>query len=138
MECKNPNDYFRRNLAIVLFREHVRGCVKLCIEKAMKKYEEEQLKKRIGPGGLDPVEIYESFPGELPKCFDVKDVQVLQDAISKMDLADTKHHVELCIDSGLWVPNSKSCEAKEKEEAGPGEHLLEAVPKPEDEKDVSR
>ncbi|XP_016063424.1 PREDICTED: hsp90 co-chaperone Cdc37 isoform X1 [Miniopterus natalensis] len=117
------------------FKERVRGRAKLRIEKAMKEYEEEERKKRLGPGGLDPVEVYESLPEELQKCFDVKDVQMLQDAISKMDPTDAKYHMQRCIDSGLWVPNSKSSEAKEGEEAGPGDPLLEAV-KP-DEKDVS-
>ncbi|XP_070272114.1 hsp90 co-chaperone Cdc37 [Myotis yumanensis] len=117
------------------FKERVRGRAKLRIEKAMKEYEEEERKKRLGPGGLDPVEVYESLPEELQKCFDVKDVQMLQDAISKMDPSDAKYHMQRCIDSGLWVPNSKSSEAKEGEEAGPGDPLLEAV-KP-DEKDVS-
>lgn len=74
---------------------------------------------------------------ELQKCFDVKDVQMLQDAISKMDPTDAKYHMQRCIDSGLWVPNSKSGEAKEGEEAGPGDPLLEAVPKAGNEKDIS-
>lgn len=119
------------------FKERVRGRAKLRIEKAMKEYEEEERKKRLGPGGLDPVEVYESLPEELQKCFDVKDVQMLQDAISKMDPTDAKYHMQRCIDSGLWVPNSKSGEAKEGEEAGPGDPLLEAVPKAGNEKDVS-
>uniref|UniRef100_G3U9M4 Hsp90 co-chaperone Cdc37 n=1 Tax=Loxodonta africana TaxID=9785 RepID=G3U9M4_LOXAF len=119
------------------FKERVRGRAKLRIEKAMKEYEEEERKKRLGPGGLDPVEVYESLPEELQKCFDVKDVQMLQDAISKMDPTDAKYHMQRCIDSGLWVPNSKSSEAKEREEAGPGDPLLEAAPKSGDEKDVS-
>lgn len=119
------------------FKERVRGRAKLRIEKAMKEYEEEERKKRLGPGGLDPVEVYESLPEELQKCFDVKDVQMLQDAISKMDPTDAKYHMQRCIDSGLWVPNSKSSEAKDGEEAGPGDPLLEASPKPGDKKDVS-
>uniref|UniRef100_A0A2K6T3R7 Hsp90 co-chaperone Cdc37 n=1 Tax=Saimiri boliviensis boliviensis TaxID=39432 RepID=A0A2K6T3R7_SAIBB len=119
------------------FKERVRGRAKLRIEKAMKEYEEEERKKRLGPGGLDPVEVYESLPEELQKCFDVKDVQMLQDAISKMDPTDAKYHMQRCIDSGLWVPNSKASEAKEGEEAGPRDPMLEAVPKTGDEKDVS-
>ncbi|XP_033615656.1 hsp90 co-chaperone Cdc37 isoform X1 [Fukomys damarensis] len=115
------------------FKERVRGRAKLRIEKAVKEYEEEERKKRLGPGGLDPVEVYESLPEELQKCFDVKDVQMLQDAVSKMDPADAKYHMQRCIDSGLWVPNSKASEPKQREAAGPGDPLLEAVPKPGDE-----
>ncbi|KAM8764874.1 hsp90 co-chaperone Cdc37 [Rhynchonycteris naso] len=117
------------------FKERVRGRAKLRIEKAMKEYEEEERKKRLGPGGLDPVEVYESLPEELQKCFDVKDVQMLQDTISKMDPTDAKYHMQRCIDSGLWVPNSKSTEAKEGEEVGRRDLSPEAI-KP-DEKDVS-
>ncbi|KFW77396.1 Hsp90 co-chaperone Cdc37, partial [Manacus vitellinus] len=43
------------------------------------------LRKRLGPGVLDHVDVDESLPPELQKCFDVKDVQMLQDTISKMD-----------------------------------------------------
>ncbi|XP_058587646.1 hsp90 co-chaperone Cdc37-like [Neofelis nebulosa] len=83
------------------FKERMRGRAKLRMEKAMKKYEEEQRRKRLGPGGLNPVEVYESLSEELQKCFDVKDVQMLQDAISKMDHTDAKYHMQRCIDSGL-------------------------------------
>ncbi|MEE6522774.1 hypothetical protein FKM82_021393 [Ascaphus truei] len=44
------------------FKERVRGRAKVRIEKAMKEYEEEEKKKRLGPGGLDPVEVYETLP----------------------------------------------------------------------------
>ncbi|ELK29563.1 Hsp90 co-chaperone Cdc37 [Myotis davidii] len=74
----------------------------------MEEYEEEGCKKWRGPGGLDPVEVDESLPGELQKCSDVKAVRMLQDAISKV--RSTTHS---CIHSGLWAPNSKPSEAKE-------------------------
>ncbi|KAF1578222.1 UNVERIFIED_CONTAM: Hsp90 co-chaperone Cdc37, partial [Eudyptes pachyrhynchus] len=108
------------------FKERVRGRAKVRIEKAMKEYEEEERQKRLGPGGLDPVEVYESLPPELQKCFDVKDVQMLQDTISKMDPTEAKYHMQRCIDSGLWVPNAKSGEGAEK---GGGETLYEEIKK---------
>ena len=97
----------------------MRGRAKIRIEKAMKEYEEEERQKRIGPGGLDPVDVYESLPEvgrrtvtppepfvfipyfnysddiwsgsffsvmqEMQKCFDDKDIEMLQEVISKMD-----------------------------------------------------
>lgn len=76
----------------------------------MKEHEEEERQKRLGPGGLDPVEVYDSLPPvssqessafylfsmkiayrvsfelqEMQKCFDDKDIQMLQDVIAKMD-----------------------------------------------------
>ncbi|XP_042747659.1 LOW QUALITY PROTEIN: hsp90 co-chaperone Cdc37 [Lagopus leucura] len=90
------------------FKERVRGRAKARIERAMKEYEEEERQKRLGPGGLDPVDVYESLPPELQKCFDAKDVQMLQDTISRMDPTEAKYHMQRCIDSGLWVPNAKA------------------------------
>ncbi|XP_076838794.1 hsp90 co-chaperone Cdc37 [Brachyhypopomus gauderio] len=98
------------------FKERVRGRAKIRIEKAMKEYEEEEKQKRLGPGGLDPVEVYDSLPLEMQKCFDEKDVQMLQEAISKMDPTEAKLHMKRCIDSGLWVPNTQTDEEVEKEE----------------------
>jgi len=98
------------------FKERVRGRAKIRIEKAMKEFEEEERQKRLGPGGLDPVDVYESLPAEMQKCFDEKDIQMLQEVISKMDPTEAKTHMKRCIDSGLWVPNSKTDDGDEKEE----------------------
>ncbi|XP_035511172.1 hsp90 co-chaperone Cdc37 [Morone saxatilis] len=105
------------------FKERVRGRAKIRIEKAMKEYEEEERQKRIGPGGLDPVEVYESLPAEMQKCFDEKDISMLQEVISKMDPTEAKAHMKRCIDSGLWVPNSKTDDGDEKEEDGTYEEV---------------
>ncbi|XP_067333988.1 hsp90 co-chaperone Cdc37 isoform X2 [Channa argus] len=105
------------------FKERVRGRAKIRIERAMKEYEEEERQKRLGPGGLDPVEVYESLPVEMQKCFDEKDIQMLQEVISKMDPTEAKAHMKRCIDSGLWVPNSKTDDGDEKEEDGTYEEV---------------
>ncbi|XP_061469750.1 hsp90 co-chaperone Cdc37 [Rhineura floridana] len=102
------------------FKDRVRGRAKARIERAMKEYEEEERQKRLGPGGLDPVDVYEALPSELQKCFDVKDVQMLQDAISKMDPAEAKYHMRRCIDSGLWVPNARTAEGAGKDDKPEG------------------
>lgn len=98
------------------FKERVRGRAKIRIEKAMKEYEEEERQKRLGPGGLDPVDVYDSLPSEMQKCFDEKDIQMLQEVISKMDPTEAKIHMKRCIDSGLWVPNSRTEDDGQKEE----------------------
>lgn len=111
------------------FKERVRGRAKIRIEKAMKEYEEEERQKRLGPGGLDPVEVYDSLPPEMQKCFDEKDIQMLQDVISKMDPTEAKAHMKKCIDSGLWVPNSKVGDGEgEKEEDATYEDVKQEQP----------
>ncbi|XP_070704409.1 hsp90 co-chaperone Cdc37 [Pempheris klunzingeri] len=104
------------------FKERVRGRAKIRIEKAMREFEEEERQKRMGPGGLDPVEVYETLPPEMQKCFDEKDIQMLQDVISKLDPTEAKAHMKRCIDSGLWVPNSR-VDGDEKEEDGTYEEV---------------
>uniref|UniRef100_A0AAZ3PUU9 Hsp90 co-chaperone Cdc37 n=1 Tax=Oncorhynchus tshawytscha TaxID=74940 RepID=A0AAZ3PUU9_ONCTS len=44
------------------FKERVRGRAKIRIQKAMEEYEEEERQNRLGPGGLDPVEVYDTLP----------------------------------------------------------------------------
>uniref|UniRef100_A0A3P9AHT6 Hsp90 co-chaperone Cdc37 n=1 Tax=Esox lucius TaxID=8010 RepID=A0A3P9AHT6_ESOLU len=100
------------------FKERVRGRAKIRIQKAMEEYEEEERQKRLGPGGLDPVEVYESLPEEMKKCFDDKDISMLQDVISKMDPMEAKVHMKRCIDSGLWVPNANADEDDDGENKG--------------------
>ncbi|MEQ2194650.1 hsp90 co-chaperone Cdc37, partial [Xenoophorus captivus] len=61
----DPRGCFRQFFAKIKlesFKERVRGRAKIRIEKAMKELEEEERQKRLGPGGLDPVEVYETLP----------------------------------------------------------------------------
>ncbi|CAH2273111.1 hsp90 co-chaperone Cdc37 [Pelobates cultripes] len=104
------------------FKGRVKERAKIRIEKALKEYEEEEKKKRLGPGGLDPVEVYETLPAALQKCFDSKDIQMLQDTISQMNPTEARYYMKQCIDSGLWVPNSKVADGEE-----PGEPEAEPV-----------
>uniref|UniRef100_A0A673H2N1 Hsp90 co-chaperone Cdc37 n=1 Tax=Sinocyclocheilus rhinocerous TaxID=307959 RepID=A0A673H2N1_9TELE len=97
------------------FKERVRGRAKIRIEKALKEYEEEERQKRMGPGGLDPVEVYESLPAS-------DDLPLLQEA---------KHHMKRCIESGLWVPNARADEEGEKDKEEGDEPQYEEVKKEE-------
>ena len=44
------------------FIRRVEARAKVRIEEAMKQAEEEERKKRLGPGGLDPLEVIETLP----------------------------------------------------------------------------
>ncbi|CAG9814122.1 unnamed protein product [Phaedon cochleariae] len=90
------------------------------IEEAIKEAEEEERQKRLGPGGLDPVDVFESLPDELKKCFETQDIKLLQETIAKMDEDQAKYHIKRCVDSGLWVPdagkkNENADDSKEEE-----------------------
>ena len=44
------------------FISRVEGRAKARIDEAVKEAEEEEKEKRLGPGGLDPVEVIETLP----------------------------------------------------------------------------
>uniref|UniRef100_A0A672GA57 Hsp90 co-chaperone Cdc37 n=1 Tax=Salarias fasciatus TaxID=181472 RepID=A0A672GA57_SALFA len=49
---------FERELE--LLKDRIRSCAQARMKDAMQELEEEERQKRLGPGGLDPVEVYES------------------------------------------------------------------------------
>lgn len=44
------------------FKDRIRKRAAQKIQEAVQEEEEEEKKARLGPGGLDPVEVYESLP----------------------------------------------------------------------------
>jgi cell division cycle protein 37 len=64
--------------------------------------EEIPREERLGPGGLDPLEVIETLPVELQEAFESRDVEKLKDALTKMDPKDAEYHMKRCVDSGLW------------------------------------
>lgn len=54
------------------FKERIQRRAKEKIEAAVTEAEEEERKNRLGPGGLDPVEVFESLPQV--RLFDLQNV----------------------------------------------------------------
>lgn len=98
------------------FRDRVKTRAKQKIDDAVKQYEEEERQKRLGPGGLDPVEVMETLPEELQQCFESRDVSLLQEVLSKMPREEAAYHLDRCIKSGLWIPNAKDAEGGDAQE----------------------
>lgn len=105
------------------FKARIRARAKQKIDEAIAEHEEteavkemEERKKRLGPGGLDPVEVFESLPDELKECFESKDLNKLQEVILKMPQDQAAYHMKRCVDSGLWVPNAKDAQGEDGEE----------------------
>jgi cell division cycle protein 37 len=88
------------------FKERIRKRAAEKVKKLLEEYEEEERQKRLGPGGLDPLEVFESLPKEMQECFESRDIGSLQAVISAMDEEQAKYHMKRCIDSGLWVPDA--------------------------------
>merc|ERR1719348_37160 len=77
---------------------------KRAAEKIAEAMEEERL-ERLGPGGLDPADVFESLPDSMKNCFETQDIGMLQQVIKEMPEEEARYHMKRCVDSGLWVPN---------------------------------
>ncbi|KAJ8598397.1 hypothetical protein CTAYLR_003009 [Chrysophaeum taylorii] len=94
------------------FDQAVEGFVERIQKRAVdkrKEMEKDQVElskeERVGPGGLDPVEVFESLPKSMQEAFEAKDTQMLQVALEAMPIQEAKHHMDRCEASGLWVSN---------------------------------
>lgn len=92
------------NDELEMFKKRIQKRAAEKIQEAVKEQEEEERKARLGPGGLDPVEVYEELPDELKKCFDTQDIPMLQETVSKMPENEAMYYIKRCVDAGLWVP----------------------------------
>ncbi|XP_037086861.1 hsp90 co-chaperone Cdc37-like [Pollicipes pollicipes] len=97
------------------FKQRIQTRAKQKLDAAIKEYEEEERKKRLGPGGLDPAEVFETLPEALQKCFETQDTELLQRTVAEMDQEEARYHMKRCVDSGLWVADAKA--AQEEAEA---------------------
>jgi cell division cycle protein 37 len=58
--------------------------------------------ERLGPGGLDPVEVFESLPTSMQEAFESRDTDKLKEALMAMPPEEAEMHMKRCVDSGLW------------------------------------
>ena len=60
------------------------------------------LEERLGPGGLDPLEVFESLPVSMQEAFESRQKEALEEALRSMPVEEAEYHMKRCIDSGLW------------------------------------
>ncbi|XP_018793348.1 PREDICTED: hsp90 co-chaperone Cdc37 [Bactrocera latifrons] len=98
------------------FKDRITKRAQEKIKEALAEAEEEEKAARLGPGGLDPAEVFETLPESLQKCFESRDIELLQKTITEMPVEEAKYHMKRCVDSGLWVPNAGDAEIGDAEE----------------------
>ncbi|XP_077462176.1 hsp90 co-chaperone Cdc37-like isoform X2 [Stigmatopora argus] len=106
---RSDRDALERELESL--KERVRSCARMRMEEAREELEEEEEEEeeeekfqRLGPGGLDPFQVYESLPKDMQRSFQEKNAEMLREAVAKLHPDEGKYHLARCIDSGLWVP----------------------------------
>ena len=65
--------------------------------------EEIPREQRLGPGGLDPVEVFESLPEAMRDAFESGSVDALRDYVNALPMEEARTHMRRMVDSGLWV-----------------------------------
>jgi len=114
------------------FKSRVKKRAQEKLDLAIKEMEEEERQARLGPGGLDPLEVLETLPQELKDCFESQNIQLLKDSIAAMEVDQATYHMKRCVDSGLWVPEGNLMTDKSNEEEDKSkeeEEVYEAIKK---------
>ncbi|XP_074593662.1 cell division cycle protein 37 isoform X2 [Brevipalpus obovatus] len=94
------------NDELTSFRKRIKSRAKEKIDAALKEVEEEERQKRLGPGGVDPAEVFEALPDCMKKCFEERDIEALKKVVAEMPEDEAKYHMKRCVDSGLWIPDA--------------------------------
>jgi len=84
--------------------DFIKRIQKRAIEKRKEMDAEADREPKIGPGGLDPMDVLNSLPDVLREAFESQDMNQLQAVLASMDPVEAKRHMKRCVDSGLWVP----------------------------------
>ncbi|XP_033236255.1 hsp90 co-chaperone Cdc37-like [Drosophila pseudoobscura] len=84
------------------FKERVQVVAQEKIQEANAKMQDVH-QTRLGPGGLDPHEVYESLPEEVQAGFRTGDRELLMRLFDAMPSDVAHHHHRRCLASGLWL-----------------------------------
>ena len=60
--------------------------------------------KRLGPGGLDPLEILEEIPKKMKEAFRTQNTPMLKESFAELSEEEAGVVYRKVVDSGLWVP----------------------------------
>ncbi len=94
-----------------MFNEELRNFKDRVRERAhvkRREVEANERAKRLGPGGLDPLEVLPTLPKGMQDCFKRRDLAKLQTLAKETDPEQFEYHIKRCIDSGLWIPPTPS------------------------------
>nr|ACI70107.1 Hsp90 co-chaperone Cdc37 [Salmo salar]ADM15924.1 Hsp90 co-chaperone Cdc37 [Salmo salar] len=117
------NKYFNEELAA--FQERAKGRADERLKEEIARMEAEEREKRLGPGGLDPVEVFEQLPKELQECFESRDLDLLKETLTQMPIEDANRYMQMCIDSGLWMADKNASDSAADDDDAPNEAIEE-------------
>jgi len=120
MDHEGTSESFDEAVAQFVDRVEKRAVVKkkeMDKEGAEAEDEEDGPINPIGPGGLDPMDVFKTLPGDMQMAFQAKDMQALNAAVEALPAKEAKYHLKRCEDSGLWCPNPEAGVAPYREDS---------------------
>lgn len=100
-------DAFQDELKSLIARVEARAIARL--EEAQAEAAEEEAadrEKRLGPGGLDPLEIIEEIPAKMKEAFQTQNTPLLKESFAELSEEEASVVYRKVVDSGLWVPQA--------------------------------
>jgi hypothetical protein len=79
---------------------YIDGCINAGLWLAEEQVAESS--KGLGPGDLDPMEVWQSLPPLMQQAFECQDMTMLENALSNMNKEEADYHLKRCEDAGLW------------------------------------
>jgi len=98
------NDHLDKYIAHVKTRAEVKK-KEMAEAEAEEEYVPLEKGQHVGPGGLDPAEVFEALPTVMQEAFGERDIDALKRALQSLSTEDAEYHMKRCIDSGLWDPS---------------------------------
>ena len=100
-------DAFQDELKSLIARVEARAVARLEEAQAEAAAEEEaEREKRLGPGGLDPLEIIEEIPAKMKEAFQTQNTPLLKESFAELSEEEASIVYKKVVDSGLWVPQA--------------------------------
>ncbi|RZF37324.1 hypothetical protein LSTR_LSTR005656 [Laodelphax striatellus] len=93
-----------------VFNEEVEALierVQKCAKEKVFKMAMEQEELRLGPGALDPFQVYQSLPDSLKACLLSQNTALLHKTLEKLPAEDAIYHMQRLMDSGLLAPKAE-------------------------------
>ena len=103
--AQNFEEHLEKYIAHVKTRAEVKKQEMLEADDDESEYVPLKKGEHVGPGGLDPAEVFETLPQVMQDAFGERSIEALKQALQTLKPEDAQYHMKRCVDSGLWDPS---------------------------------
>ena len=67
----------------------------------------EEREQRLGPAGLDPLEVIDLIPKKMKEAFETQNTPMLKESFAELPPDEMDRIYNMVVGSGLWVPQGE-------------------------------